>query len=147
MSVDPLWFMPLFLIFFAAIWLGVTHLISRAAKWPVLEERFPDRPETETVSMRMQSGMIKSPSGAPVTMSGCLRLEICPTGLRVSVWRIFAPFSSPVFVPWSQITPSKSKAAMFARVDLAFGRPEITTLIVSERTARIIEENSPMLLP
>jgi hypothetical protein len=66
--------------------------------------------------------------GIGVSMSGILTLSACPSGLRVSIWRLFGPFSRPFFVPWEDIRSEKQKVLFIEQAKLTFGSPAAGTL-------------------
>ena len=76
-----------FSAFFILMWLGVTTLLSWKSGWFKLMRRYPDQDETSVLVLRNQSG-----SMGGVSMRNILQLEVCPSGLRISIFRIFGPF-------------------------------------------------------
>lgn len=93
-------FFAVFPIFFIALWLAVTSILGVMSGWFGLAERFPDRREPTLAKIGGLSGMM----GIGVSMRGILTLTACQSGLRVSIWRIFGPFSRPFLVPWREIS-------------------------------------------
>lgn len=128
------------------MWLIIVTLLGRMSGWIALQNRFPDRPDETLVAMRAQSGAMGGISLAKVNFSGCLRFDVCRKGLRVSVWKIFGPFQRPFFVPWSQIAVSDASIFKFKRYRLTLGTPKTGFLIIADRTAKIIQNNSPIKL-
>jgi len=109
----PKYFPILFPFFFAAMWLGISTVLALKAHWFELARRYPDRTEEASLRLRFQSGRMSG-----VAMSGVLTLDVCATGLRVSIWRLFGPFSRPFFVPWNELTVTRRK--MFLLLNRAF---------------------------
>ncbi|GAA0471222.1 hypothetical protein GCM10009096_10210 [Parasphingorhabdus litoris] len=136
----------LFMAIFLGMWLLVVTLLARISGWTKLQDRFPDRPDQSLIVMRAQSGAMGGIASAKVNFSGCLRFDVCRTGLRISVWKIFGPFQRPFFVPWSQINVSDASVFKFKRHRLGFGTPESGFLIIANRTAEIIAGQSPIEL-
>jgi hypothetical protein len=96
--------------------------------WGTLAARFPDRADPPTFSLAGKSGWV----GA-ARFDGILRLEACPSGLRISMDSAFKPFSQPFFVPWELVTPSDLIPVIgLARLD--FGR--VGGLIIRKSVAR-----------
>jgi len=98
---------PLFLggfaIIFPLFWLLITYVIGEFGGWHRFSERFPDRElEPHWTRLHLQSAMM-GPSPLSASYSNCLTLEICSTGLRLRVIKLFGPFSKPIFLPWSEI--------------------------------------------
>lgn len=146
LSIDETTIFALFPLIFVGLWLVIVTLIGRLSGWTRLQNRFPDRPEESLVIMRAQSGAMGGISAAKANFSGCLRFDVCRTGLRVSVWKIFGPFQRPFFVPWGQITVSDASIFKFKRHRFTFGTPRSGFLIIANRTAKIIEANSSIKL-
>jgi hypothetical protein len=95
----PSWIPYLFPLFFAAMWLAVTSLLALMSGWFELQSRFPDRTEAPIRRWSMASGSL----GGLASYRSCLVLDVCPSGLRVGVWRLFGPFCRAFFVPWSDL--------------------------------------------
>jgi len=125
----PKYFLILFPFFFAALWVGISIALALKAHWFELARRYPDRTEEASLRLRFQSGRMSG-----VAMSGILTLDVCATGLRVSIWRLFGPFSRPFFIPWSDLTVARRKMFFVLNVaELDFGR--IGNLIVPAHVA------------
>jgi len=123
------YFPILFPFFFAAMWLGVSTVLALKAHWFELARRYPDRAEDPSLRLRFQSGRMSG-----VAMSGILTLDVCVTGLRVSIWRLFGPFSRPFFVPWNELSVTRRKMFFVLNVaELDFGR--IGNLIIPAHVA------------
>ncbi|HEV2562915.1 MAG TPA: hypothetical protein VGT78_12315 [Rhizomicrobium sp.] len=54
-------------------------------------------------------------------MSRILRLDPCPSGLRVGIWKLFGPFSKDFFVPWDEIRIERKNWFLFKVAELRFG--------------------------
>jgi len=91
-----LWGFP---FLFVGMWLLVTTFLSVFSGWFDLQRRYPDPGEPSFLTLGMQSGVM----GIGVNFNGVLTLSACPSGLRVSVWKVFGPFVRPFVVPWSQL--------------------------------------------
>ncbi len=144
--IDETTILVLFPVMFLGMWLLIVTLLGRMSGWNKLQNRFPDRPDESLIVMRAQSGAMGGISSAKVNFSGCLRLDVCRTGLRVSMWKIFGPFQNPFFVPWGQIDVSDASIFKFKRHRLGFGTPESGFLIIADRTAKMIATRSPIKL-
>ncbi|MXO90485.1 hypothetical protein [Pontixanthobacter aquaemixtae] len=141
--MEVLLFLPVFLIGFGAIWLGVTALLGALSGWSSIESRYPDNSRDRTLeTLRFQSGSIGYLWMGGVQYRGCLRLDICQTGLRVSVSRFLGPFSRPFFVPWGDIRTEKVQLLFVPAIRLCLGLPEAGRLAVTHRCARKIASAS-----
>jgi hypothetical protein len=118
------------LLFFVALWLLITTLLAGLSGWLGLARRFPDRVEVPRIALKGQSGAM----GMGVQLRGILTLSACPSGLRVAIWRAFAPFSKPFFVPWDEIE-ARPKGGLFVDLmRLGFGQPEAGAMTITTRT-------------
>jgi hypothetical protein len=142
---NPMLLIPLFLIAFACFWLAITAILGVASGWFRLQRAFPDHMEQPIERLRFQSGAM---GGAmPANFGSCLTLDICATGLRVSVLRLLGPFQRPFFVPWSRISVSRRRILFRSFCELSFGMPAEGNLLLRERTARRIAARGTLRLP
>ena len=125
----PAWFPVFFPVFFVLMWLTITSLLALFSGWFQLKQRFPRTDNTPLLQLRMQSGMMGG-----VNFSGILSFAACQSGLRIGVWRIFGPFSSPFEVPWDQIEAEPVTRFLMPMMRLQLGRPAIRKLTINART-------------
>lgn len=116
----PPWVIAAAMAGFVVIWLAVGSLLGLLSGWYGLMRRYPDRRETPIIRFGSQSG---SMGAIGVNLSGILRLAACPSGLRVSMWRMFGPFSRSFLVPWREIRAEPYTAFFTPMVRLDFGNP------------------------
>jgi hypothetical protein len=135
---DPLFYLALF----PPLWFAVTMAVSFMSGWFALMERFPDRTEVPLATLANRSGSLGGAS-----MSGILKLSICPTGLRIGIMRIFGPFSRDFVVPWDEITVTRGNRFFWKVAKLSFGRPPkgilTLTAAVADRIARAAGDHWP----
>ena len=78
-------------------------------------------------------------------------LIACENGLRIRIWKIFQPFSKPVFLPWEEITTRafQSRLLPVKACSLVVGEGEPFTLTIIGRVARYISQatNGKLVLP
>lgn len=132
---DPLsQYLPFaFPLFFAAMWFAVTTLIGFLSGWYALMERYPDRIEKPILHLRGQSGFMGSFSSR---LRGVMRLSVCPSGLRVGVFRLFGPFCRDFFVPWEEISVTRVRWLFLGEIAMmSFGDPSHGKLGISAYTA------------
>lgn len=130
-------------IFIVVLFLLTGWLMPRFMGWTRLEELFPDRPEDAQIERFLfQALYIAKPgsSGPGISYRGCVTLTACETGLRVSIWKLFQPFSKPVFIPWGDIEVVVMRVTGFKMCGLKTGQPEPFTLSIIARIARRIEK-------
>jgi hypothetical protein len=124
---DPVLIVPFaFPVFFVGLWLLVVTILSAISGWKGLSGRFPDRDDEVLATFRMASGFMRG-----VRMNNILTLTACRTGLRVGMWKLFAPFDRPFFVPWDQLGVERREAWFQKRAVLAFGAPPVGKLDIS----------------
>ena len=139
----------LFGLVWMAFWFGITGLIGSMSGWNALAQRYPDRGEQlANETFRFQSAAMGRGDAVPrANFGGCVRFDVCSSGLRVRVWRIFLPFSRPFFVPWNDIAasvyrPLGLRFRSLERVKLEFSRPAAGSMLVTPRLARRIADAS-----
>ena len=126
---DPLHGVP-FPVFFAGVWLGATTVLSLLSGWFQLMTAYPDIRETPLCDIRA-SGMM----GLGVSIQNVLRLAVLPSGLRVSIIRLFGPFNRPFVVPWREIEATAGTMFFLGpSVKLGFGSPQLGSLTVQRAT-------------
>ena len=142
---------PGFFVAFAALWLLVTSLLARFSGWLELAERFPDREDAIVERLRGQSGTfgkgsVLNPWGG-VSYNRCLNIDVCMSGLRLSIWRIFGRNCRPIFVPWSEIAVQPGKVMALRYFRLRFGDGDLSRLTLSDRTFQRIAGHGLLRLP
>lgn len=142
-------FLGLFPFIFVGMWLLICWVLGQRSGWFRLAERFPDRLGRPLDTMRLQSAAFgKSMIGA-VNFGNCLTFGVMPDGLRVSVWKVFGPFSKPFLVPWGEITAREKKFLFVRRVELSLGREggePLAVMAIRPRSFKRIAANSPLRL-
>jgi hypothetical protein len=69
--------------------------------------RFPDREGEQAISK--YSG--QSAAMGLASMNSILRFEVCASGLRVGMLRVFGPFFRDFFVPWEALSVRRSPSS------------------------------------
>jgi hypothetical protein len=65
-------------------------------------------------------------------MNRILTLSVTATGLRVGIWRPFAPFSRPFLIPWNDLVVVRTTLLGWWPVaELQFGQPVVGRLAIS----------------
>lgn len=130
------------------------YLIPKIMGWDRLEKLFPDRPEDPVIARyNFQSLYIAKPGKPPPGpfYQGPVVLIACENGLRIRIWKIFQPFSKPVFLPWEEITTRafQSRLLPVKACSLVVGEGEPFTLTIIGRVARFISQatNGKLVLP
>lgn len=135
-------FVAIFPLVFVGLWLAVGVFIAVIGGWSGLAVKFPDRIETPLQRLRFRSGRlgngsIWNPFGG-VSYNSCLHFDICRSGLRVAISRLFSPFSRPFFVPWNQISVEEKRFLFFCRYRLTFGSDDPNALTIYPPTFKRI---------
>lgn len=119
-------------VFFVAMWLAVTTGLSLFSGWFQLMSQFPDQSEEPVLVLRGQSGEM----GPGVSMRGIVTLAVCASGIRVGINRLFGPFNKEFFVPWREVSVTRSTSFLIWPVaKLQFGSPAIGSLTVASQVA------------
>lgn len=144
-------FLSIFPFLFVGFWLLVSTVLGFMSGWFTLQARYPNRDDIPIRRLRGQSaslgkGGFLNPWGA-VSFNGVLTLDICATGLRVAVWKIFGLFQSPFLVPWSQISVEMRKVLFFRRYRLVFDGLEGYALTVSAKAFKAMEQAGKLTAP
>ena len=92
---------------FALFWSLICFLIVLSSGWRSLHEKFRADHTPQGHKFLMQSAHINS-----AQFSGVLTIIVAPQGLYLKVWPLFTVFglaAKPVLIPWSELSPLKSK--------------------------------------
>jgi hypothetical protein len=102
-----LWFIPLFLIAFPLMWLGITGMLSELGGWGELARLYREPEGTERApSQRFPMASMDLRRGRfplPVNYSNCMVVEVAPAGLHLRPWRPFRFRHPPLLIPWSEM--------------------------------------------
>ena len=132
----PLYFVPLFPVFFVGMWCLASAMVSLIGGWLALSRRFRAQSEPYgdaptagpffySVYMRFQTHY-----------SGVVRLTAAPDGLNFSVLLLFRVAHPPLFIPWDEIVFTRGSFLCWRYVVLTLGRQEKIPVRISERMAR-----------
>jgi len=125
------WLPYVFPFFFAGMWLVVTTMLGFMSGWFNLQQWYPDDGSEEPLlKLGGQSGSM----GLGVALNGILKLRAYPSGLGISIWRIFGPFQKPLRIRWSEIEAEQSSSFFLPMVKLHLGKPANGTLKISARS-------------
>lgn len=142
MSDDALYssvFVAIFPIAFIALWFVITVLVPKFSGWDVLEEHHPDREERPVETFRFH-GFYLGREKLGASYRGCVAFEVCNSGLRVRVWKVFAPLSKPIFIRWDGLVVEEAKVFMMPAARMKLGpRGEYWMTIASGTMRRIMK--------
>jgi hypothetical protein len=122
--VIVLWLLPAFALLFAGVWVGVCLLLANVGGWGRLAAAYrADAPQAEAAeaSYRRQSGAI-----GWVNYNSVLRLDVCPSGLRMDVPFFFRIGHPTLFIPWSEFHDVAEQQVLFRKfIAASVGSPEV----------------------
>ncbi|MEO0699951.1 MAG: hypothetical protein AAFY81_09605 [Pseudomonadota bacterium] len=127
---------------FAGFWLLVTSAITKMTPWGELQSLYPDNPSANAQRVfRFQSAYLGRESlGA--SFQGCLTVTVTGRGLRIAIWKVFAPFAKPILLPWEAIETQWAKTFLFSVLRLRVGPRGSVWITIAPRLARRIAKAS-----
>jgi hypothetical protein len=96
--MEPQWFVPMF----AAMWFGVTGLLSHVGGWANLAAKFRAAQDLDGERFRFVSGSMGK-RFLPVNYANCLFVTVGAEALQLSIFFPFRFQSPPLVIPWSEI--------------------------------------------
>jgi len=118
------------------MWLTITTVLGLFSGWYFLMIRYPNRQETELLSLKRLSGSM----GLGVAMNRILSISVCPSGLRIGMMRVFGIWCRKFFVPWEEISVNRKDGFFGPSAVVQFGNPSTGKLripsYVADRLAR-----------
>ena len=115
--------LPLFLVAFALFWCAICFLISLFG-WRRVAAAYPDQVLPGAASLRFRSGYLGG------RYRNCLRFDVSPYGLRVSVLPLFRVGHRPFFVPWSEVSVERTRRVFSELWAFRFAARPATPLLV-----------------
>ncbi|HEU0055516.1 MAG TPA: hypothetical protein VFQ39_20150 [Longimicrobium sp.] len=97
-----------FPVFFVALWLGVTVLISHVSGWRALAGRFAGRPAHVDGSASMASGRMGYSAVFSANFNSILTVRVGRDGVGLALFRLFAATSPPLLLPWEALRECRS---------------------------------------
>ena len=120
---------------------GTAALLPRITGWARLEELFPDSGDKSVQSLHFQ-GFYIGKQKLGVSYRGCVTFEVCKSGLRVKVWKLIAPFSQPIFIPWGAIETEATRVFTLSALRMKIGPGGEYWMTLAGGTARRIAKAS-----
>lgn len=121
---DPLtfalWFIPVFTVAFAVIWIGGISALAELGGWGELARLY--REPEGTVRAPMQAFQMASLDlrrgwfPLPVNYGGCMVVEVAAAGLHLRPWRLFGFRHPPLLIPWARMERVQPSNVLFFRV-------------------------------
>jgi hypothetical protein len=131
---------------FAVFWVVLTSMINWSAGWFTLMLRYPNRRERAVMRLRGQSGLM---GARRVRFGSALRFDVCPSGLRVGMFRLGGVFARDFFVPWDDLSVEREVVRFTKAAVLTFGGDGELVIRddVANRLARAAGDNWPEVGP
>ena len=108
MNIDSLWFG----LFFIAMWVGISTLLSRIGGWSTLARRYRATEPSAGKRFNFVSGSMGQ-RVFPVNYRTCLFVTVNDRGFYLSIFFLFGFQSPPLFVPWSELESVEAKRLFF----------------------------------
>ena len=115
-------FLYLFPLFFIFLWAFVLVILAYIGGWSRLAQYYQTQSKFEGEKWGFKSGRM-----GMANYSGCLTIGANDQGLYLAVFPLFRVGHPPLFIPWYDITTSKSRKFFVSYLDFTFARmPSVT---------------------
>lgn len=123
------WFVPGFILYFLAMWLGVCLLIARFGGWGGLAKHYRVEKLPPGKRYHFQSAVLTT-CGLPCNYGSCLTLVVAAQGLGLAVFPLFRPGHPPLLIPWSDFYHPRLRTVLrfWKLFEAEVGEPAITTI-------------------
>ena len=147
-ELNPLWWIPIFPIFFVGLWLFICLILSKLSGWRSLAEAYPQTitPEGQSVRCRFAQIGISSYKNALRLTAGHSHLHIVPL-------IIFRFGHLPLSIPWADITATEYQGSTLQNRfsknwELRLARvPNIRILIDSQTYSKLVKASGRLPPP
>ncbi|HEU4884733.1 MAG TPA: hypothetical protein VFT45_20925 [Longimicrobium sp.] len=140
----PLWIIPLFPIFFAAMWFGITGALGALGGWGELARLYREPADMVRAPVqRFSMGSVDLRRGTfslPMNYSNCVVVEISAAGLHLRTWLPFRFRHPPLLIPWSAMERVQTGTFLFWRVLTISPRGVGTRMRLYGGPARAVEQ-------
>jgi hypothetical protein len=120
---------------FAVLWTTIVFLISHLGGWASLAERYRCDESFTGERWRFQRGQFRWLAG----YNNCLTIGADPRGLYLSVFPLFRMGHPPLFIPWRDISVSRTKVFWVKQLRFSLGNDPCIPLTVYERLGQRIQ--------
>ena len=122
-------FIPyLFPFFFISLWIIVSFVLANIGGWSRLAQYYETQSRFEGKKWSFRGGRM-----GMINYNGCLTIGVDDDGLYLAVFPLFRVGHPPLFIPWYDITTSKSRKFFVSYLDFTFARLPSVTFSVPER--------------
>lgn len=112
-SSSTSWLWMLFPVFFVAMWLLVTFLLSAIGGWRSLASKYAATAPFAGKKFRFRSAQF----GGFVNYGSCLTLGSSPAGVYLAVLPFFRFAHPPLLIPWNELATQNSRNWFFSSVE------------------------------
>jgi len=139
-----LWFLPVFVVSFAVLWMFISALLAEIGGWSQLGRLYAE-----------PAGMVRAPLASfgmasldlrrgrlslPANYSNCAIVEVAQAGLHLRTWRPFRFRHAPLLIPWNQIERLEAGNFLFWRTMMIQPRGVGTRIRLYGGPAKAVEE-------
>ena len=128
----------LFPVFFVAMWLFVSFLLSAMGGWRALAEHYTAQSPFQGKRFRFRSAQL----GGYVNYGGCLTLGAGPHGLYLAVLPFFRMAHPSLVIPWGDISAREARSWLFAAIELQFAKAPGASVRLSRGLAQALFDAS-----
>ncbi|WP_420130276.1 hypothetical protein [Longimicrobium sp.] len=112
-----MWFLPVFVVGFAVMWLGIVGLLAEIGGWGELAQLYREPEGTVRAPVR-RFGMAsldlrRGRNPLPANYRNCMILEVAQAGLHLRPWRPFRFRHPPLLIPWPQMERLQTGRMLF----------------------------------
>jgi hypothetical protein len=118
----------LFPFFFILLWVIILFVLANIGGWSRLAQYYEAQSKFEGEKWSFKSGRM-----GMTNYSGCLKIGSDDYGLYLAVLPLFRVGHPPLFIPWHDITTSKSRRFLISYLDFTFARTPSVTFSVPEK--------------
>jgi len=126
-----------------AVWAVLMLAISRFGGWGALAEVYTTRDGFQGKRWRFESARFRGLG----RYNGCLTFGANPRGLYLATFLPFRIGHPPLFIPWEDVTMTRTTFFMFPHVELKFRRVEGRPLLVRTKLGEMLAAEAGMPLP
>jgi hypothetical protein len=96
-----------FALLFVAMWFAVLKIVSMAAGWQILANKYMASGRGEGKKFLLAHASIGGPR-FPANCGG-LSVAVGARGVNITPWPPFRPFCPPLFIPWRAVKSAKAE--------------------------------------
>jgi hypothetical protein len=134
--LDPLWFIPLFVV----SWFSICAILAHVSSWPLLASRFRSNYPIEGEHFRFASGCIGPSTRLPVSYRNCLFFTVGKTGFLMSLIFPFRFRCPPLFIPWAEVESITEERYWFVLCAVIHLRGFSTRIMVPRKPGKSITQ-------